>query len=169
MKKKLNYFLSIFIIGIALDQLVKYWAVASLKGNPPMSLMGGFVKLVFATNKGAWGSAGGNLPEPLRSILLIFIPACVLVGLVYYILKSKDLSKSDLISYSLIASGGVGNIIDRIIYNEVVDMFWFGLSKYKYLQTNVFNIADILIMAGFFIFTYVQIKDLIQSKRKKNS
>lgn len=159
--KRLKIFLPIFITGILLDQLVKYWAVMTLKGKAPVVLWGGLVKLVFATNKGAWGSAGANLSEPLRSVLLIVIPLILLIGIiVFFILKPKDVSRHDLVAYSFIASGGIGNVIDRILYNEVVDMFWFGLDQYRFLQTNVFNIADVWVMLGFFIIVFDQLKRL---------
>lgn len=164
MKDRLKVFIPIFLGGLALDQLTKFWAIVELKGKPSISILGGFFRFIFATNKGAWGSAGANLPEPLRLLFLMIIPAAVLLGLIVYLLKSKDVNKLNLIAYSLIASGGIGNVIDRILYNEVVDMLWFGLRQYQYLQTNVFNIADVWIMIGFFI---IIVDMIIEHKKKK--
>lgn len=167
MRQRLKLFLPIFLMGLITDQLVKYWAVETLKGKPSINLMGGFFRFIFATNKGAWGSAGADLAEPFRTILLIVAPAALLIFLIYFLLKSKEMSKVDLISYSFITSGGIGNVIDRILYNEVVDMFWFGFAQYRYLQTNVFNIADIWIMLGFFLIIFDQLNKYLKSKWQK--
>jgi len=70
----------------------------------------------------------------------------------------------EVLGLSFIISGGAGNLIDRIRYDFVVDMLWMGISGSK-LQTNIFNIADVVIMAGFFILVYLNIIDFFQKKR----
>ena len=61
-------------------------------------------------------------------------------------LISKKVTKVDLFSLSCIFAGGIGNLIDRIRYDYVVDFMYMG---YKKIGTNIFNIADVVIMTGF--------------------
>jgi signal peptidase II len=140
------------ILLIAFDQWTKYLAVIHLKGSPEISYFGGFFKLMYVTNRGAWGSMGSDWPEPWRKIVLIVIPVLFILGLSFYIFSPKTkLKKIELIAFGFIIAGGVGNMIDRIHADAVIDMLWMGISHQRYLQTNVFNIADVAIMIGFFM------------------
>ena len=68
--------------------------------------------------------------------------------LFYYLLKS---GKDDLISkmsYLLIISGAIGNLIDRIRFGYVVDFLDFKIFGYDF---PVFNVADSFITVGCFI------------------
>ena len=75
-------------------------------------------------------------------VVLIAFPAIVMIaGLVFLFIKRKIWDKLYLISIALICGGGMGNLIDRVLYGYVVDMFDFRVFP-------VFNIADIFICAG---------------------
>jgi len=156
-KKKNQLFLTIFISTLLIDQAIKFLSLKYLKDLGEVSFLNGFAKLIYATNKGAWGSLGSTWPEPLKKMFIIIIPLLVMGWVLYYIITKKDISKHELIAYSLIAGGGIGNLIDRIIHSEVIDMFWFGFRGYRFLQTNIFNAADVFIMLAFFILVSAEI------------
>ena len=72
--------------------------------------------------------------------------ACVIILLVYLTINSK---KIDKIAFSIIIGGAVGNFYDRLIYNAVPDFIDL---HYKNFHWFTFNLADIFITFGVFIF-----------------
>lgn len=160
--KKLVQFTLINISIIAFDQLTKLWAVKSLKGLPPINYLGGFIKLIYAENTGAWGNLGGDWPDLARTAFLIILPLVVLLGISIYSFKSIKMKNYERIAYHFVIAGGIGNLIDRIYLGYVVDFMWFGLEK---LGTNIFNIADVSIMIGFFMLVILGFIDSRNEKR----
>ncbi len=144
--KYLKYFSLSFIL-IILDQYSKQLAITHLGQGQMYGYMDNFFRLIFARNPGAWGSLGSDWPSPYKEISLILIPVLVL-GYICYILLSNQSNNLEKWSYSLILAGGGGNLIDRIKDGSVVDMFWFGFEQYRFLQTNIFNLADVFVMIG---------------------
>lgn len=70
----------------------------------------------------------------------------LLAGLLVYLLRKNDLDSVTLIGCSLILAGGIGNLIDRVVFNGVVtDFLNIGIGS---LRTGIFNIADVVIMLG---------------------
>lgn len=167
-KERAKYVFPIFFTMLALDQWTKYLAVENLKGFPEISYLGGFFRLMYVTNRGAWGSLGADWPEPARKAVLIVIPILFILFLTVYLFRSKNpIKKFELIAFSFILSGGVGNMIDRIHADAVIDMLWMGFARYRYLQTNVFNIADVAIMIGFFMLATDYVINGVKSLRQK--
>lgn len=132
------YFL-IGIIVIALDQFTKH-LVRGMGPDEVIHVIGDFLRIVHVENSGAaFGLLAGN-----RRFLLIF-PAVIIAGAIY--LLSKDLGndlkgKLSKVALALIASGGIGNIIDRFLYGHVTDMISFSIFP------PVFNVADIAVTCG---------------------
>ncbi|MEC7277832.1 MAG: signal peptidase II [Bdellovibrionota bacterium] len=146
-KTRFLIFIPTVFILIAFDQMTKIWAVETLKGHLPRQYFFGMAQLTYAENTGAWGNLGGNWDEPYRSLFLIFLPIIVLVAFSLFALFSKKINKLEFWSYCLIAAGGAGNLIDRIRFNFVVDFLYLGIKRP--FETNIFNIADVVIMTGF--------------------
>lgn len=132
-------------VCMAADQWTKVWATAKLYNKPQELYFYGLIKLLYAENTGAWGSMGSNLPEPWRYILLTIVPILFLCGVYVFTLTRKVLKTYETICYALIIGGGAGNLIDRAIHGFVVDFLWMGWNQYG---TNIFNVADVLIMTG---------------------
>lgn len=139
-----------------IDQLSKLWAYHSLRGKLAQSYFMGLFQLRYAENSGAWGNLGGQWPEPLRSIFLIGMPILVLLLVALFIFKQQNAHKLETWAYTLIVVGGFGNLIDRIRLNYVIDFLYmgthrsldlFGIIRIP-LETNIFNIADMVIMTG---------------------
>jgi signal peptidase II len=63
-------------------------------------------------------------------------------------LTKNNLSKLFVLGLALIVGGGLGNIIDRILYGSVTDFLHF---DFVLFQTGILNMADISVTAGFFI------------------
>ena len=71
----------------------------------------------------------------------------ILLALAVYTVRQQE-TKGVTAALSLILAGGLGNLIDRALYGHVVDFLYLGLPGVRWLQTNIFNIADVAIMAG---------------------
>lgn len=70
----------------------------------------------------------------------------MLMALVFLTLFSKSASPSSILAYALLLAGGLGNLIDRVMYGGyVVDFINIGIGP---LRTGVFNVADVVVVAG---------------------
>lgn len=148
MKNRLFIVLLICLPSVVLDQWSKQWATQNLKHlTQPLSYFDNLVRLQYALNPGAWGGMGGMLPETMRKIVFTVLVGIFLLILTWYIL-SKEHPKLLTIGLSLILAGGLGNLIDRAMYGYVVDFMYIGYDPISWLHTNIFNVADMAIMAG---------------------
>lgn len=136
-------------LTVGLDQWTKQLAIQHLRGEPPIYYFGDYFNLTFATNTGAFLSLGENLGPWLKPVLLNALPALLLIGLLVYLFRERNLNGWQTVALALIVGGGLSNIIDRLVYGHVVDMLHIQLTDR--LQTGIFNVADMAIMAGMFI------------------
>jgi len=137
---------------IALDQLVKIWAIANLQGQPERPLIQGFLHLTYLENTGA---AFGFLAGFGGAQLLFTIVKLLILGLaLWYFLKLPHEPRFTLLRVPLllIVAGGIGNLIDRVRLGFVVDMFVF-----RFIEFPVFNVADIYVTVGVFLFAIMAI------------
>lgn len=148
---------------VGLDQWTKQLAIEHLQGKPPIYYFDELFNLTFATNTGAFLSLGEDLGPILKPILLNALPALLLIGLLVFIFRERKLNGWQTLALALIVGGGLSNIIDRLIYGHVVDMLHIQLTDT--LQTGIFNVADMAIMAGMFIMLpFVFRKDLVDEE-----
>lgn len=148
---KLRYptvFLSIALV-LGLDQWTKVLATEHLLGTPTRYYFNDWFKLTYALNDGAFLSLGSDLGPVLRPVLLTVFPTILLLGLLWFIFRERELNRWQVVALALIVGGGLSNIVDRIIYGKVVDMMQIDVDPLP--PTGIFNIADVAIMAGMFI------------------
>ncbi len=130
------YFIIIAIV-VALDQWTKYLIQSNLVLNSTIPLINGIFHITYIHNTGAAFSLFQNKTGFLISIQLVVI----VIVLVYLIKRQKKEHWCLLLSLSLIASGGIGNLIDRAGNGYVVDFLDFRIWP-------IFNIADISVCVG---------------------
>ena len=153
---RIVYFIFVAAPILILDQWSKRWAETTLKHYPPLSYWDGFFQFRYAENTGAWGSLGSSWPEPIRQVFLVVFPGILLLFFFGHLLLSKNISLSKNIAYSCILAGGAGNLLDRMRYGFVVDFMYMGTD---FLHTNIFNIADMSIMAGLGWAIYISFRE----------
>lgn len=85
-----------------------------------------------------------------KRFVIIICSLLILLFLIFYMKKFKP-CKRNIIAFSLIYGGLLGNLIDRIIYGYVIDFIDFYIFNYNY---PIFNIADACICIGVFILLY---------------
>ncbi|HUM47297.1 MAG TPA: signal peptidase II, partial [Chitinophagales bacterium] len=90
---------------------------------------------------------GDSLASPIRILLLSVLPLLALTAGVIFLIISQRQSILFLVALSFIIGGGIGNIIDRMLYGSVTDFLFI---HYGIFKTGIFNLADVSIMAGVF-------------------
>ena len=119
------------------DQATKRLAAFALKDLKPVTFLGNTVRLEYAENPGAFLSMGSTLPEWQRYALLTVVSSLILLALTAFVCLKKDLRIADIAGYALILSGGMSNMLDRILAGVVVDFMNVGVGN---LRTGIFNV-----------------------------
>jgi signal peptidase II len=137
--------LAVLVGGVVLDQLSKRWAVAELRPRAPVELVAGFLELHFVRNAGAFFSIGEGLPGGIRALLLGCASVLVL-GLIAAMYRRAGEQVVLQWALCLLASGAIGNLIDRIRHGSVVD--FVHMHAGNAIDWATFNLADVWITAG---------------------
>ena len=138
-------YLAIFIVGIILDYIVKHIVRTNMKIGDTIPLIRGVFHITYTENTGA---AFSMLSD--KTTLLSVVTVAVVGLLLFLLLSDKIRGKFACVLDALIASGGTGNLIDRIFRGSVTDMFDFRLINFA-----IFNVADIFVTCGALLFIIV--------------
>ena len=128
----------ITVLLILLDQLTKNAATKYLMEDGPIVLWEGVFELRYLENRGA---AFGIMQN--KQIFFIIMTIVVLLFLTYIYLKRIPSERRYIpmnVIAILLAAGAIGNLIDRLTLNYVVDFFYF-----KLIDFPIFNVADIYV------------------------
>ena len=129
---------------VGLDIITKQWALGALQHGQPVPALGGLVPLTLAYNEGV--AFGLPLPSAGRW-LIIGATLLVLWVLGTMFLRAAREDWLRLISIVLVASGAVGNLIDRLRWDlGVVD--FIGPINLGFMYWPIFNVADMAITSG---------------------
>lgn len=134
-----------FVLLTLIDQFSKYLAITFLQGRD-ITLIPGVLQLHYLENRGAaWG-----ILQNQRWFLLI-IPVIVLVIIVYALIRLPNTRHFYLFRFCLVllASGAVGNFIDRLVHRYVIDFIYFSLIDFP-----VFNVADCFVCISAVLILY---------------
>lgn len=139
------------IVGLVvlLDQVTKLLVLATLPLYHSITVIPGFFNLIHIRNPGgAFGFMAGGSQE-LRNLLFIGV-SVIAMGLIVYFYRSTPKTHPYLASaLAMIFGGAVGNLIDRLRFDEVVDFLDVYLGAYHW---PAFNVADSAISVGITIF-----------------
>jgi signal peptidase II len=166
----------LLVFGVLLvDQLVKLYIKTNFYLGEEIHVLGDWFRIHFTENYGMafgleFGGKGGKI------LLTLFrLVAVGFIGWYIFDLSKKNTNKWYIISWTLILSGALGNIIDSVFYGvifgydawfhgRVVDMFYFPIIQTTIPETwpfwagedfeffrPVFNVADAAISIGFVI------------------
>ena len=122
------------IILLVLDQLTKALAVQHLKGSAPFVIWDGVFELHYFENTGA---AWGMLQNKQLLFYVLTVIFCILVLVEVYRLYKEPRFTPLVYTLFLVLSGALGNFIDRILNQYVVDFIYF-----KLIDFPIFNLAD---------------------------
>jgi signal peptidase II len=137
-KKRLLLLDALLLILLTVaDQVTKYLAVENLKGKDPLVIINGVFELHYLENRGA---AFGLLQN--QKVFFVVIAVIILAVILYVLWKSpyhRIYIKLHL-ALVFIAGGAIGNLIDRIRLDYVVDFFYI-----SFINFPIFNVADIYV------------------------
>ena len=124
-------------IVIILDQLTKYLVRTNMQPGERIPVIGDWMSINYVQNTGtAFSMFRGNqfVTIFLTSLLIIF---CI----VFVVKEARDGQKLIATLFTLVAAGGISNMIDRLTLGFVTDMISCG-------SFAVFNVADIGVTCG---------------------
>lgn len=134
------YLLAIIVGVVGLDQLTKWLAVIYLKGEASFPLWKDVLHFTYAENTGMAFSLFSGENE--RWIFMLFSTVAIVAVLAYLIFWRPE-SRWMQVSLAMIAGGGIGNMIDRVLLGYVVDFIDFTLIDFA-----IFNVADSFVCVG---------------------
>ena len=151
MKKNFGIFnlLLIFLIFIFFDYVSKLWAIENLFMQYKSIKLTSFLSMTPVWNSGISFGFFQDSGELGRYGFTGFAFG-VSIWLIY---SSIKLPRYSSLGFILIASGAIGNAIDRILYGKVVDFIDFHIED---LHWPAFNLADTIIFIGATLFLYNQ-------------
>ncbi|MFH1112159.1 MAG: signal peptidase II [Patescibacteria group bacterium] len=127
----------ILIVLAAVDRIVKEF----IKINPT-SESEGFFYLSYWPNR----NLALGLPAPSwLSLSLTIIALIIIIYLAVFAYQKKNYWL--LAATTLILVGGVSNLIDRLLYGQIIDLIHIWLLP-------IFNLADAYLMAGLLLFLF---------------
>lgn len=144
------------VVFYLLDQLTKEMVVQSIPIGKMIPVIPGFFSLTHITNPGAaWGILAG------RAWLLLAISIAAFAAIVFFLRHLSENYPERIFALLAVCSGIAGNCTDRIARGEVVDFLLFYIGRYHW---PAFNVADICISCGVFVFV---LSSLFRPDRKK--
>ncbi len=145
------------IIIITIDQVTKYLVNTKISLNTSIEIIPGIIFISHVKNSGA---AFGVFQNRTNILIIISVIAIILIIILKIKLNLDSIFYN--ISLGFILGGAIGNLIDRIIFGEVVDFLHL-----RYFA--VFNVADSFICIGFGIVIILILKNYFKrGANKKN-
>jgi len=145
MSRKLAVLLPILAVGVSLDQVTKFLVVRFLPLGAQKTIVEGFFNLVHIRNRGAAFGLLSGLSPGFAWMFFLATTSLVLGVVAYLWWRLPPGQKAALVGYSLIFTGALGNLIDRLRLGEVIDFLDFHISRYHW---PAFNVADSLVCIG---------------------
>ncbi len=152
-------YIGIVAMGIALDQLTKWLAVKFLMPIDTCPLIKNVLHLTYAENRGAaFGMLANN-----RWVFLV-ISTVAILAMLFYLFSGLSEGRLAGIAIAMLISGGIGNMIDRILLGYVVDFIDFRLINFA-----IFNGADSFVCVGAGLLILSLILDIIKENKEKTT
>ena len=141
------------LVSVSADQWSKHWAQTDLQHRVTrrVTLVEGYLAFSYVRNPGAaWGFLA-RADERFRRPFFICVSIAAMLFILHLFYKLERGQTVMLSALSLVMGGAIGNFIDRLRYDYVVDFIDFHVKQHFRWPT--FNVADIAITVGvFFLF-----------------
>lgn len=149
--------LAVIALLVGLDQLTKYAAISTVKVTGAKEFLFGLFQFRYVENTGAAFSSFSDNTTLLTVATLIILSFCLVL------LLSKKLKPMFVnICLLLVVAGGIGNVIDRILYGYVVDFI-----EPLFIDFAVFNFADCCITVGALMLIGYEVYEIFGERKKK--
>jgi signal peptidase II len=146
MTPKLRIGLVALLASLGLDVLTKQLVIANLSFSDRIPVIEGFFYLTHVRNTGAAFGLFADAPAGIRLSFFVGISLVAIAIIISFFRKLAPGDRLAALALGMILGGALGNLIDRVLYQEVVDFLhvrlWGGYSWPD------FNVADSCIVVG---------------------
>ena len=125
-------------IAFSLDQLTKRWVLSNIPAGSRRPFIPGVLDLFHVQNDGAAFSIGSGRP-----LFFAALTAVVVLGMMYIVMREKNLPYPLIAILGLVAGGGIGNGLERVAHGSVTDFL-----ATTFMNFAIFNVADIFVTCG---------------------
>ncbi len=153
MNKKYFPLTIIFLIIVLIDQITKFYIASNFELYQSIEIIRGFFNITYIRNSGVAFGMFSNLKGSFIQIVFI---AIYIIAIISILILYRETHGYSHIALSLIFSGAIGNLIDRIFRGEVVDFMDFHWQNYHW---PAFNVADSCISVGVGLLMITMIED----------
>lgn len=158
-KASLAGFLAVWLVFM--DQITKFLAIHELKGQGEVSVLGEVLCFRYLENTGAAFSLFDNSSAFMTIISILTFVVLGFFAYAYIKLLKLDQFKAERIAIIFLFGGAAGNLIDRVMYQFVVDFIYV-----KIIDFPTFNVADCYITCAVI---YIIIRVIYCMIKKKES
>lgn len=153
MYKKLGLFTVIFVF---IDQITKGIVNIVMNVNESISVISSFFNITYVHNYGA----AFSMFSGSRYLLILF--TIIALNLIFLLLiRNKELNKFEIVVYSMLIGGIIGNLVDRVMFGYVIDFLDFTIFGCKFA---IFNIADSCIVISVILLV---IQEVLYAKNRR--
>jgi signal peptidase II len=156
-RSRLTLFLIVAALVVILDQLSKLFINSN---RPQVELLPGFLDLVYVENTGAILGLFHNHTE-----VFVALGIAGVIGILVFLRYFFPATTLGVVSFALILSGAIGNLIDRIhTYPSSFVIDFISIHWRKLFYWPAFNIADAALTVGIFALIYYFYKSRVFGK-----
>ena len=138
MRRPSVLFCVIFLLGVAADRWVKWREMAEMTVGQSIEVIPYILNFTYVRNTGVgFGLFAGVTWLPIT------VTVIVLGSVAYAWYRLRPMPTLLAIAMALLSAGAVGNLIDRLSYGYVVDLF-----DLAFIDFPVFNVADLMVNIG---------------------
>ena len=162
MKAKYLILLVLTPLVLVIDQLTKLYIDKTMKLYQSIPVIDGLFSITYLRNRGAAFSFLAEASWRLPFFLLATVIAVIAILVAFT--KLRDDQRFAAVSLTLILSGAVGNLIDRVRMGEVIDfldVYW------RSHHWPAFNVADSAICVGVALLAFDMFREEARLKREK--
>ncbi len=154
------FYYIIALLAVLFDQWTKWLIVKNMELGERITVIDNFLYITSHRNRGAaWGILQGQM------WFFYVITVVVIIAIIYYLKKSEKESPLFKFSLALMLGGAIGNFIDRVVRQEVVDFIHTYPFGYNF---PIFNIADSSLVIGVAILIIYMLLEEKKEKEKVN-
>lgn len=148
----------IAVVMIVIDQWTKYLVIENMTIGESIPIIDNIFYLTSHRNPGAaWGILQGQM-------WFFYIITLIVVGIIiYYIEHYAKTNRLLGISLGLVLGGAIGNLIDRVRFQEVVDFVDVYIFSYDY---PIFNVADSSLVVGVILIGIITLFEEVRKDKK---
>ena len=146
MERKWTLLAVVLPVAVLLDQITKQIAEATLPRRGTVTVVEGFFALDYSRNSGAFFSLGADMEPVLRRVFFVGATLAAVALIVHLYRRAGESQRILRWALLMLLAGAVGNLVDRVLYGEVIDFLRLHYRDVFYWAT--FNVADVYICVG---------------------